>query len=37
MDGSGSHTRVWRNGRLQDADGDAALAALCQAVEKAMA
>jgi|SRR4030095_781282 hypothetical protein len=36
MDGSGSHTKVWRNGRLQDADGDAALAALCQAVERAV-
>ena len=36
MDGSGSQTRVWRNGRLQDAEGDAALAALCQAVERAV-
>jgi hypothetical protein len=36
MDGSGSHTRVWRNGRLQDAEGDAALTALCQAVERAV-
>ncbi len=36
MDGSGSHTKVWRNGRLQEADGDAALAALCQAVERAV-
>jgi hypothetical protein len=35
MDGSGSHTRVWRNGRLQDAD-DAALSALCHAVERAV-
>ena len=37
MDGSGSHTKVWKNGRLQDsAEGDAALAALCQAVERAV-
>jgi hypothetical protein len=35
MDGSGSHTKVWRNGRLQDAD-DAALSALCHAVERAI-
>lgn len=37
MDGSGSHTRIWKNGRLQDTvDNDAALAALCQAVERAV-
>ncbi len=35
MDGSGSQTKVWRNGRLQDAD-DAALSALCQAIERAV-
>jgi hypothetical protein len=35
MDGSGSHTKVWRNGRLQDAE-EAALSALCQAVERAV-
>jgi hypothetical protein len=35
MDGSGSHTKVWRNGRLQDAD-EAALSALCQAIERAV-
>jgi hypothetical protein len=27
---------VWKDGRLQDATQDAALAALCQAVEKAV-
>ena len=28
-------TRVWRNGRLQDADrADAAVASLCQAIER---
>jgi hypothetical protein len=32
---SGS-TKVWKDGRLQDASQDAALAALCQAVEKAV-
>ena len=34
MDGSGSRARVWRNGKLQDAEGDAALTALCQALER---
>lgn len=30
-------TKVWKNGRLQEADrADAALAALCQAVERAV-
>ena len=34
---AGSTARVWKDGRLQDADRhDAALAALCQAVEKVM-
>ena len=33
---SRSSTRVWKDGRLQDATQDAALAALCQAVEKAV-
>ena len=34
---AGSTARVWKDGRLQDADRhDAALSALCQAVEKAM-
>ena len=34
---AGSTARVWKDGRLQEADRhDAALAALCQAVEKAM-
>jgi hypothetical protein len=32
---SGS-TKVWKDGRLQDASQDAALASLCQAVEKAV-
>ena len=32
---SGS-TKVWKDGRLQDASQDVALAALCQAVEKAV-
>ena len=27
-------TKVWKDGRLQDATQDAALASLCQAVEK---
>jgi len=36
MDGSGSSTKVWRNGRLQETDADAALASLCQAVERAV-
>ena len=29
-------TKVWKDGRLQDATQDAALALLCQAVEKAV-
>lgn len=29
-------TKVWKDGRLQDATQDAALASLCQAVEKAV-
>ena len=33
---SGSSTKVWKDGRLQDATHDAALASLCQAVEKAV-
>ena len=33
----GSTARVWKDGRLQEADrSDAALSSLCQAVEKAM-
>jgi hypothetical protein len=32
---SGS-TKVWKDGRLQDATQDAALASLCQAVERAV-
>ena len=32
---SGS-TKVWKEGRLQDASQDVALASLCQAVEKAV-
>ena len=32
---SGS-TKVWKDGRLQDASQDVALASLCQAVERAM-
>ena len=33
----GSHARVWKDGRLQQADkNDAALASLCQAVERVM-
>ena len=32
---SGS-TKVWKDGRLQDASQDVALASLCQAVEKAV-
>lgn len=32
-----SQTKVWKDGRLQEADrGDAALSALCQAVERAV-
>ena len=34
---AGSTARVWKDGRLQEADrNDAALASLCQAVERAM-
>jgi hypothetical protein len=33
---SGSCTKVWKDGRLQDASQDAALASLCQAVELAV-
>ena len=34
---AGSTARVWKDGRLQQADkNDAALASLCQAVERAM-
>jgi hypothetical protein len=34
---AGSTARVWKDGRLQDADRhDAALSSLCQALEKAM-
>jgi hypothetical protein len=29
-------TKVWKDGRLQDATQDAALTSLCQAVEKAV-
>lgn len=36
MDAGSSSPKVWKNGRLQDAGSDAALAALCQAVEKAV-
>jgi hypothetical protein len=33
----GTTARVWKDGRLQDADrSDAALASLCQAVERAV-
>ena len=33
----GSNARVWKDGRLQEADrNDAALASLCQAVERAV-
>ena len=32
----GSTTKVWKNGRLQDAGSDAALSSLCQAVEQAV-
>jgi hypothetical protein len=31
---SGSCTKVWRDGRLQDATQEVALASLCQAVER---
>ena len=34
---AGSNARVWKDGRLQQADkNDAALASLCQAVERAV-
>ena len=34
---AGSHLKVWKDGRLQQADRhDAALSSLCQAVERAM-
>jgi hypothetical protein len=34
---AGSTARVWKDGRLQEADrSDAALASLCQAVERAV-
>jgi hypothetical protein len=33
---SGSSTKVWKDGRLQDATQDAALASLCRAVETAV-
>ena len=37
MEASSSNTKVWKNGRLQDVDrSDAALASLCQAVERAV-
>ena len=37
MDGSSSNPKVWKIGRLQDADrNDAALTSLCQAVERAV-
>ena len=32
----GSTTKVWKDGRLQDAGNDAALTSLCQAVERAV-
>lgn len=32
----GSTAKVWKDGRLQDAASDAALASLCQAVERAV-
>ena len=32
----GSTTRVWKNGRFQDAGSDAALSSLCHAVERAL-
>ena len=31
---AGSTAKVWKDGRLQEASSDAALAALCQAVER---
>lgn len=37
MEGSSNTTKVWRAGRLQEADrSDAALTSLCQAVERAV-
>lgn len=37
MDASSGTTKVWKDGRLQEADrGDAALTSLCQAVERAV-
>ena len=36
MDAGSSSPKVWKNGRLQDAGSDAALASLCQAVERAV-
>lgn len=33
---SGSSTKVWKDGRLQDASQDVALTSLCQAVERAV-
>lgn len=34
--GSTGNTKVWKDGRLQDASQDVALASLCQAVESAV-
>jgi hypothetical protein len=37
MEASSTSTKVWKNGRVQDVDrNDAALASLCQAVERAV-
>lgn len=36
MDAGTSSPRVWKDGRLQDPAGDAALMSLCQAVERAV-
>ena len=37
MEASSSFAKVWKDGRLQEADrGDAALTLLCQAVERAV-
>lgn len=33
---AGSTAKVWKDGRLQDAGSDAALASLCREVERAM-
>jgi hypothetical protein len=33
---AGSTAKVWKDGRLQDASSDAALASLCREVERAM-